>query len=1265
MSKLCSRKAMGFLLSICLILGGIIPGGAVLADEDPLPSYMQDLTPDQQQLLDDMLHLSSEPNPYTDDPDSVTLPTTGTLLADESDLFAGALSPQSPDSTYYNSEIVDVYDTVTGSVYYDSNGDPMPFGQAVEFETVQTPASTYNLQIMIPLAPQMEEGDVVLAMFYLRTISSTDETGAAMTQFVFERETPNLQHMKFLADGGVPTQGQESEWVKYYLPFEIQGSDIDGSVNSHSFINFRLGFKPQTIQIAGLEVYNYEQTATVDTLPRTVASYDGMNDADAEWRIDALERIEQIRKDDFSVVLKDKDGNLLKNANVNMELTKHDFKFGTAVSASRVTSNPNPGTSSYRYNDVLTNSGLFNSVIFETEMKWPKYEQNPQLAKNGAEWAKANDLYVRGHALVWDNYGRVPTDVSDLMKTDPMTTQTLEAIQDRVDNHITDQINDLKNEVPEWDVVNEPILNGAMRELLAPLYTEPDPAPTGYTFNPEYESLVRWFQTARNADSDASLYINDSITSGTMGAFSEFLNYMNATNTPYDGIGIQSHFPSTGADPLDYYNRLYELGNTYNKRVAITEYDLNSGDAEFSAKFMRDILLMTFSNPYVDEFNMWGFWDGSHWLNNAPLFYNDWTLKPSGQVYSDLVTNLWKTNKDGVTDDNGAYSFRGYKGMYEGTVQYEGEVGTFTVMLNDDSAATEEVTVDFDIPVYDMFTDDWDDFSKVSAMSDNWTIATSTPQNKGNDPRRASRSTQSEEYLVYHVDDMTSLSMKLYYNIAGDDIELYGSATDGNYQLLTADKSAPSNSGGAWNQVTYTVDAMPQGTNFLKIVVPANSHAYYTPQLGQLHIGYEVKRELLEDSLDDFSKISEKSGGWALTTSYPQYRDNDPSRITRTSQTEQYIIYHADNMKSLSMDTYYTYQGDNIELYASRTGCSDYEELDVIKSEPVNTGNNWKKLQYAAYDLPQGTNYLKIVVPANAYQAYTPQIGNVKIHHESRSGMLQDALDVFSNVCEKSGNWSITSSSPERKGGDTGRAVRTSQSEEYLIYHKEDMQTLDMKLYYSYQGDDVQLYASGTNGNYAEVIPTKSNPVSTGNTWYEVSYSVDSFPQGTNYLKIVVPANTHASYTPQIGELSIGYEAHGLFADKWNDFSLVDDKSGGWEISTSYPQYRDNDPSRVSRTSQTEQYIVYHVDHMKSLAMRLYYTYAGNDVKLYGGSTGEGDYTELTVQKSSPANTGNNWNKVDYTVDNLPSGTNYVKIVVPANGYQDYTPQLGDIEITY
>ena len=77
---------------------------------------------------------------------------------------------------------------------------------------------------------------------------------------------------------------------------------------------------------------------------------------------------------------------------------------------------------------------------------------------------------------------------------------------------------------------------------------------------------------------------------------------------------------------------------------------------------------------------MWGFWDGSHWMNDAPLFRQDWTLKPAGQAYLDLVFKQWWTDESLATGADGAASVRGFLGDYDVTV-HDAAGATYDVPL--------------------------------------------------------------------------------------------------------------------------------------------------------------------------------------------------------------------------------------------------------------------------------------------------------------------------------------------------------------------------------------------------------------------------------------------------------------------------------------------------------------------------------------------------------------------------------------------------------
>jgi hypothetical protein len=88
-------------------------------------------------------------------------------------------------------------------------------------------------------------------------------------------------------------------------------------------------------------------------------------------------------------------------------------------------------------------------------------------------------------------------------------------------------------------------------------------------------------------------------------------------------------------------------------------------DSELAGRFTRDFFTTMFSHPAVGGIVMWGFWDGAHWKNNAPLYAKDWSEKPAGRAYRELVLGEWSTRASGKSDRAGSFATRGFLGDYE------------------------------------------------------------------------------------------------------------------------------------------------------------------------------------------------------------------------------------------------------------------------------------------------------------------------------------------------------------------------------------------------------------------------------------------------------------------------------------------------------------------------------------------------------------------------------------------------------------------------
>ena len=130
--------------------------------------------------------------------------------------------------------------------------------------------------------------------------------------------------------------------------------------------------------------------------------------------------------------------------------------------------------------------------------------------------------------------------------------------------------------------------------------------------------------------------------------------------------------------------------------ISITEYDASGVDEEVAAEYMRDFLTAVFSHQAVTSFLMWGFWDGAHWKGDAPLFDNNWRLKPSGEVFLDLVFDEWWTDEEAFTNSEGKVAFRGFFGTYDVEIQWEETTENFELELPE---GFNKVGLDVGLPV--------------------------------------------------------------------------------------------------------------------------------------------------------------------------------------------------------------------------------------------------------------------------------------------------------------------------------------------------------------------------------------------------------------------------------------------------------------------------------------------------------------------------------------------------------------------------------------
>ena len=113
---------------------------------------------------------------------------------------------------------------------------------------------------------------------------------------------------------------------------------------------------------------------------------------------------------------------------------------------------------------------------------------------------------------------------------------------------------------------------------------------------------------------------------------------------------------------MDDLMKRFDRFAAFGRELEITEFDINTSDEGTQADYTRDFMTAAFSQPSVKAFLMWGFWEGAHWIPRGAMMRRDWSLKPNGEVYKDLVFKRRWTNTDGKTGAQGTFALRGFLG---------------------------------------------------------------------------------------------------------------------------------------------------------------------------------------------------------------------------------------------------------------------------------------------------------------------------------------------------------------------------------------------------------------------------------------------------------------------------------------------------------------------------------------------------------------------------------------------------------------------------
>jgi GH35 family endo-1,4-beta-xylanase len=521
-----------------------------------------------------------------------------------------------------------------------------PFAEALRAETVHRPAYPWDVQLDVRTISAVKKGDTLWLGLDARRTKTLQETGEALVEVIFEQAA--LPHQKLL-ERAISFGPQ---WSQARIPFTADRDAAAGELK----VTLRLGYNPQTLELGALTLLNYGPSVAPSTLPRTDTAYEG-SEPNHPWRAAAAARIEKVRKGDLAIQVNDSKGRPVEGAVVKVRMKRHAFAFGTAIQSARIAGEQADTPDNIRYRETIERN--FNKVVIENDIKWPAWTNTPggghvprEIVLRALDWFREREIPVRGHVMVWPSWRYTPKFLR-LLEKEPDTLRAT------VLGHIAEQTAILGPRLAEWDVINEAYAHHDLIDILG------------------REAMADWFRAARAGAPKPVLFYNDYTMFSGEGPgspsqhFYDTIRFLIDQGAPIGGIGEQGHFGGSPPPPMKVL-ATFDRFAAFGLPIQISEFDIDTSDEELQVAYTRDFLTAAFSHPSVTGVMSWGFWAGSHWKPRAAFWAKDWTLRPNGKVFLDLIQREWWTNADLKTDAAGRTTVRGFCGDYEISVTVGG-----------------------------------------------------------------------------------------------------------------------------------------------------------------------------------------------------------------------------------------------------------------------------------------------------------------------------------------------------------------------------------------------------------------------------------------------------------------------------------------------------------------------------------------------------------------------------------------------------------------
>jgi endo-1,4-beta-xylanase len=414
-------------------------------------------------------------------------------------------------------------------------------------------------------------------------------------------------------------------------------------------VHFDLGENKGNVDIAKLQLIDTGPNKQALVIRRKLVS------KSIEHRID----IE--RRGNLIVVVKNKSGQPVPKAQVKVEQTRHDFKFGCGSEA-LLKSDANKA----RFANIFNFAALplaWNQL--QPTEKSSQFQEVDSLVK----WCKTQKIDLMGQGLIsYQSYPKWAPAKGD-------------AAAHLIETHIKEVVKHYSDAVLLWDIIND---------LTIDYFAEPQNGESAWLRSQSgktngkqvLRALTLVFSWAHDADNNKSAQFIYS--TGDLRSAQSLMGEKQKYGTTLDGLGIKLENKLGGyEDVRDVWGKC-EQTVPLNIPLYITKLSVPSGvgsgksgqstarGEEEQSEYALYVMHVLFSHPKVAGIIWSNFADGNPNSENPDgLLRRDGTPKPVYGKLADLIHKEWWTTAHGTTDVQGKYSVLAFYGEYAITVTDE------------------------------------------------------------------------------------------------------------------------------------------------------------------------------------------------------------------------------------------------------------------------------------------------------------------------------------------------------------------------------------------------------------------------------------------------------------------------------------------------------------------------------------------------------------------------------------------------------------------